>query len=511
MAKSPHADFLAARTNPAVFRQLLRIDAGGSLVPFADRIDDWQRQDFESLDASWLRVAGLLRCGDTKPVTRAWLERPRGHSKTTDLAVMVCHTLVASGRKLQGIAAAADTDQAKLLLAAIDGLVRQNPFLQEFLEITNLRVTNRHTGSELMVISSDAKTSYGLTPDFVVADEVTHWAKEDLWVSLLSAAAKREHCLLVVITNAGFAESWQWGVRDLVMGSDEWYFRHLDGPHASWITEAVLAEQRKLLPALAYRRLWLNEWSAGSGDALTGDDIRAAVTLDGPLSSPEPGWTYSMGVDLGLARDHSACVIVGRHVGHDELITGEVVQLSLAERAMVEAGWSDYPVPRCHTVHHPGTGRQKLVAVVSWSPPPGGKISLTDVEASIDRLAKRFRVSRIGADPWQAAMLIERLRAMGHFIEPVDFVSSNLKSMASAVCEAFTERNIDLFPHDKLLSDLSRLRVEEKSYGVRLTSPRGPDGHGDCATAFAIAMHLQRKYIGEFRAARIDGELICWP
>jgi hypothetical protein len=93
-------------------------------------------------------------------------------------------------------------------------------------------------------------------------------------------------------------------------------------------------------------------------------------------------------------------------------------------------------------------------------------------------------------------------------VEPVPFVPSNLQGMATATLEAFTGRQIDLYRHDQLIADLQGLRLEEKGYGTRLASPRGPSGHGDCATALALALHAARGY-RNYRPPIIDGPLIC--
>jgi hypothetical protein len=82
--------------------------------------------------------------------------------------------------------------------------------------------------------------------------------------------------------------------------------------------------------------------------------------------------------------------------------------------------------------------------------------------------------------------------------------------MASVLLDGFNQRQIDLYNHPQLLADLRALRVEEKSYGVRLTSPRGPNGHGDAATALAIALLIAKRF-GGGGPTRINGPLICWP
>jgi hypothetical protein len=192
--------------------------------------------------------------------------------------------LFASRRKLTGYGAAADRDQARLLRDAIDRLVRLNPWLSQILTVNNWNIVNEHTGSTLEILSSDAPTSYGLLPDFVIVDELTHWQKEDLWYSLISSAAKRRNCVVVVISNAGFGETWQWETREAIRQDPAWYFSRIDGPVARWITEDRLAEQRRLLPAIAYQRLWLNIWTSGSGDALSDSEITRALSQKCPLA-----------------------------------------------------------------------------------------------------------------------------------------------------------------------------------------------------------------------------------
>jgi len=230
--------------DPARFREALLIDCDGEPKRLGEVMDSWQRADFEALDAGWQHVVGRKVNGRL----RAWLERPRGHSKTLDLAVMCCWVLFASRRFLRGYAAAADRDQAALLQHSIESLLRINPWLARVLRTEKIKVANERTGSVLEILTSDAPTSFGLTPDFVIADEVVHWRQRELWDSLISSAAKRARCMFVAITNAGFLESWQWTVRETVRTDPAWYFSRLDEPAATWITEDRLNEQRRILP-----------------------------------------------------------------------------------------------------------------------------------------------------------------------------------------------------------------------------------------------------------------------
>ena len=66
--------------------------------------------------------------------------------------------------------------------------------------------------------------------------------------------------------------------------------------------------------------------------------------------------------------------------------------------------------------------------------------------------------------------------------------TTNLKEQASLTCEYFTDRRLMFYPCEVLRNDLLKLRVIEKSYGLRLESPRDNTGHGDTFSAFASAL-----------------------
>jgi hypothetical protein len=514
----------AVASSPQAFRQVLLIDADGGPKRLAEVADHWQAADFQALDPAWLSIAGHEI---SPPFRRGWLERPRGHSKTGDIAAMVAWALFASRRRLSGVVAAADQDQAALIRDAISKLLALNEWLAPFVEVQRGRVIGLRDGrehSELKILSADAPSSYGLTPDFIVCDEVTHWTKRDLWDSLFSAAAKRANCLLVSICNAGFEQSWQWPLREAIRVDPAWYFHALDGPQASWISPALLEEQRRLLPAIAYRRLWLNRWSSGSGDAIEESAIDAACVLSSPPAGPEKGWMYIAGVDLGIRRDASAIAVLGKHVGYTESIPREPKPAQRSSPLLNYLCENDEELALtnsecCEYRFIEGTGKTRLAALNIFRPGANGgnqTVDVGEIEACLIELHARFNLQTVGCDPHQAAYLIQRLQQVRVPAEPVDFVGSNLKAMAEATMSAFTERLIELWPEPSLLADLRNLRVVEKSYGVRLESPRKSGGegtrHGDTATALSIALHVARRFAFSPPAIANNGApLLCWP
>ena len=245
---------------------------------------------------------------------RFYLERGRGHSKTTDIAVVATTILYSSPHKVDGVVVGADKDQAGLTRNAIDRLIRLSPWLSEYLEVQANKVINTHTGSTFTIIAADVAGSWGLLIDFAICDEITHWPKRDLWDSIFSAVAKRKNALLLVIANAGFKDHWAWDLRNAVMNDPDWHFHRLDGAIASWISKPILAEQYRLLPAKEADRLWGNNWQSSGGSVIP--HIEEAIVLKGP-SGPHRDKIFVAGLDLGITHDHSAFEILAQTVHGD--------------------------------------------------------------------------------------------------------------------------------------------------------------------------------------------------
>jgi len=255
--------------------------------------------------------------------------------------------------------------------------------------------------------------------------------------------------------NAGFSDSWVWPVREAVRESTGWHFESLQGPQASWLSESTLAEQRKLLPAVVFARLWLNQWSSGSGDALTDDQLDESTIHVGPMRGDEPGWLFVGGLDLGLRSDHTGLVVLGYHVN---------------------------------------SGRIRLAQVQHWKPPKEGALSVGMIEQELLCVHRQYRLALLVADPHQAEYLGQRIRRQGIPVERFGNSSKHQVEMATTLLEVFRRGGIELYPSRRLRSDLLKLFIEEKSYGYRLSACRDAEGHADTATAFCLALpHCTRR------------------
>jgi len=298
-----------ASISPPAFRRDLILSADDP-QPFHRLVQPWQQTDFAALDAAWLQLAGRA---ESSRFQRAYIERPRGHAKTSDMAVQIAWILLFSDRPVQGLAAAADRDQAALLWEAVQRIARLNPELCNELLFRKHVVANPRTGSRLEIISSDVQSSWGVLPVFVICDELCHWEKPDLWFSLLSSAAKKPTCVLAVLTNAGVGRGWQWDVRESARKSQAWYFSSLKGTQAPWITPQAIQEQKDLLPRPVYERLWLNVWQHSDGEFVTLAEAEACRDPDlTQQRRSQPNRRYVAAIDYAEKHDYTVGVLVHR-------------------------------------------------------------------------------------------------------------------------------------------------------------------------------------------------------
>ena len=451
--------------------------------PFAKVADPWQKRDIRAIAPA---IEKLVNPKAPEPEQRrCWWVRPRGHSKTADVAMLIVRVLAFSKRRRRGVWIASDKDQGCEGLDAIATLCRHNHWLGGLLTIRADKVENARTGSTLYFTTSDVSSAFGWKDcDLFVLDELTHWRTngEELWTAMYSAAGKRKGAVLFASMNAGF-DGWQRDLRNKAAADPNWIFSELPDAAASWIDRKQLEDQRKYLPQVAFDRLWRNRWSSGGGDALTPEDIAAAFDPSLQPMDYDPGWTFCAGVDLGLKRHGAAVVIVA-----------------------VPQGGRSGPI---RLAHH------KL-----WRPTYGTKVNTLEVEQHLLDCLDKFDLQRIGFDPWQMEHLAQRLEVISgehrrnvgrRFLESPFMVEipptgANLRKIATMTIEFFKDRRVRCYDCQPLRADLHKLRCEEKSYGVRLTSPDDETGHGDTFSAFALALLIAHELAGEETATVSIGD-----
>ncbi len=437
-------------SSPAAFREHYRLEAGGELVPLKRLMPEWQVEWAKACDPAWMRAVGRPAEGGH---SLAYGELTRGEGKTSWLAHYCAYALGAALRPVNGIAVASDMDQAALLRDALARGVAANPWLGNLLTINRWTVTNRHTGSELRILSSDAPSAMGLHYKFGVFDEFVLCKSDEFWAAIAGAIPKVPNCCFSIISNAGFGQGthWTWKVREACRTSPDWLFIRNDRP-SSRISEEMLAMMRKLLPPGAYARSYENRWTTTAGDALSEEDLLAAVRpemANNPMDGSERDWVFAGGLDLGLKRDHSAFAIVAKNCT---------------------------------------TGMTRLARLWNWAPTKERQVDLADVEATVLAADRRFHMAAVACDPWQAAQMMQTFARQRVKVEETPFSGKNLTAMAASLVEGFQARTFQMAPCKALEADLRRLSIISKPEGYRLEAARTAEGHADNATALALAL-----------------------
>jgi hypothetical protein len=434
------------------YRSMLNIERSGEVVRYADVHDPWQEADAVKMDRAWLRSAGLIR-GRVEPM-RAFLERPRGASKTGDLGMMAAWALAFAPRRRKYILAAGDRDQARHPVTAMERLCELNPWLGATLEITKNIVRNPRTGSELEVIASDASTGWGHLVDGVLLDEYNNWpdtpAAQKCSNMLMSTLGKKTNCIGVVISNAGILDSWQWERRESIRKSGTWYFHCLQD-HPSWFTDEMLNEQRILLPQNEYTRCFDNCWTSGRGNGLDPKSVEAACTLSGPQVMRRANYdVYVSALDLGYANDWTGFVVLALNFLRREIAVADVA---------------------------------------FWNPADyGHELPLDLVEDEILFMHDRYQFDRVVFDPKETMGMKQRLANRGVPCSVLSLSKAAVQDeMAKNLTQSFNERIIKLYRHTELIRHLLTLEIVDRMAGLKLEAPRTASGHADLGFSCAMA------------------------
>ena len=413
-------------------------------------LEDGQRWGYVAAPFQWEDVEAIF--SDDGPLWH-FLTRPRGGSKTTDLAgVALCWLATTARTGSRGYVVASDRDQAALLTDAAAGLVDRTPELAGAVEAKAFKITAAN-GATIEVLAADGSSAFGLRPSFIVADEIAQWSDtrnaRRVWSAIVSSLGKVKGCRFVCLTSAG--EPGHWSHKQLQKAlekPDRWHVHEVPGP-IPWVDEADLLAQG--LRDSEYARLHLNIWTQSEDRLVSTEDLLAAAVLDGDLE-PRSGVHYIVSCDLGLV--HDATVVA---VGHAEPTSSE-----------------------------PGAPQRVVIdSIRRWRGNRRQPVQIGDVEAYLALTAHRFNNAKVLADPWQAAGMIQRLQAQGVRVEQFPFTTTSTGRLGQALHMALKNHMLWLPNDEDLLTELSRVRLKETGIGqARLDHDSGQ--HDDQAVTIAI-------------------------
>ena len=187
-------DKLMMANRVSLFCETLPITSG-VLAGQTMRLRDWQKAFIQG-------VYGPQKDG-RRVVRTALLSLPRKNGKTQLAAMLALAHLCGPCSEMRGqvYSAASDRNQASLVFKELSAIIDRTPWMTERLNIRsfNKLIEDNETGSTYEALSSDARKAHGLSPSFVICDEVAQWRGRELYDNLISGLGARAEPLAVVI------------------------------------------------------------------------------------------------------------------------------------------------------------------------------------------------------------------------------------------------------------------------------------------------------------------------
>ena len=239
----------------------------------------------------------------------------------------------------QVYSAANDRAQAGLIYNEMAAIIERVPFLEERLSIRRhaKEIENMEDGSLYAALSADVPGKHGLSPSFVVYDELGQAPKRDLFDALDTAMGARADPLMLVISTqaaddlAPMSELIDYGLR-VKAGEIEdpsFHLTHYAAPDTAdpWTPEtwalanpalgdfrslddvARQAAQAQRIPSkeAAFRNLILNQRVAAETKFLPISEWKACGAKPRPDLDGKPCW---LALDLAATRDLTALVAI---------------------------------------------------------------------------------------------------------------------------------------------------------------------------------------------------------
>ncbi|WDR05629.1 terminase large subunit [Devosia rhodophyticola] len=156
------------------------------------------------------RIYGPRHPDGSRIIKTVVLLLPRGNRKTSTAAALALLHTIGPERVPHGeaIFAAADRKQASIAFKEALGIVQARQQIAGAVKVYDAhnsakKIVYSKEHVTLEVISGDAGTQHGRTPNFVLADELHVWPNFYLWEALQSGLDKSDNTLMVVATTAG--------------------------------------------------------------------------------------------------------------------------------------------------------------------------------------------------------------------------------------------------------------------------------------------------------------------
>lgn len=292
---------------------------------FKEVAKDWQKHDSAILN-------GILMRATTNnfeyPYRHACFIRPRGCDKTSSIARAVLWSIL--DRKdsiIHGFACAVDQDQAKLIQEAITEILILNPELQKRVKIYRSKSNSKVIGDNgyVKIMSSDAASAWGKRPSLIIFDELTHWESDRskrFFDAMFSSIPKNPKSCCIIISNAGYKDTWQYNLISELKNTKEWYVYDEPGRPNTWMNDEDIALASKGMDDKEIRRVFYNEWVTRSSSRIVSEYLKLCKYPENKYGSSNR-W-YSIGVDFGYSKSLTAMSVV--HIDQGENVIVDCIE-----------------------------------------------------------------------------------------------------------------------------------------------------------------------------------------
>lgn len=480
----------------------------GSLAGQTLRVRPFQRRFLEAIYAQ--DETG------TRPVRTAVLSMPRKNGKTQLVAgLALCHLLgpEAEGRG-EVYAAANDRFQLGKTFNEIAAILEALPDLEARVNVTKFRkeievLQGPGKGSIFAALSADAAGKHGLSPSFIVYDELGQAPKRDLYEALDTAMGARDNPLMCVIStqaaddhaimselvdygqkvNAGEIEDPAfhltfYGATD---ADDPWNpetwakANPALGDFRSFSDVQRQAAQAQRMPSAehSFRNLILNQRVSAHVRFLA----KAEWDANGSqVKSDLAGRTCYTGLDLSASRDLTAFVLVfpAEDGSFDVLARFYLPEAGLREKS--EADRVPYDVWE----------RQGILTTI-----PGATVDPSFVAQDIAEAAATYDLQGLAYDRWRIEDLRRELNAMGAVV-PLREFGQGFRDMAPAIDlmeRLVAEAKLRHGGNPILTMCAANAVIERDAAGNRKLAKHKSTGRIDGMVALAMALAASGKVV----------------
>lgn len=420
--------------------------------------------------AAWQRA--LLSCyaEHKADVSTLFISSVKKTGKTALNSIILCHRwLTLPGLHLS---VGNDRDQsAELQFDMVRAMCQRHPLLRRHVRETRTELTFEPTGSRVVALPMDYKSSGGTNFGTVSLSELWAYEYESARRLYEELTPIPGDCLRIVDSYAGYENEgetlkaiWQRGLSGASV-SENWPVfltgRQLsyihDGTDAQercWLgdpseREAYYAEQRATLRPATYQRLHLNQWVSSESAFVTPDQWDTLVDAD--YRCPDSGVSLYCGLDIGVKSDRTAVASVWCEDGRIFL-----------------GPYRIFPSP------------------IDWEA----------VESYVLDLAGRYAITSLMYDPYQCAHLASRLSSHVRMVE-FPQTTARLTESGNFFFDAIRQRRLVVYPGaDDLRTHVLNAAAKETPRGIRLV--KSGTGKIDASIALAMAVMGAREPAGVF-------------